>query len=60
MDNEQYKMGQLVTENAGYLGPLYEYIKHFYITKYQGINMDELCVVIAVFEGIIFLNFLAV
>ncbi|KAF4519563.1 hypothetical protein B566_EDAN004767 [Ephemera danica] len=51
VDNEQFKMGQMFKEKLTWFGSVIDSLKMFYVTKYKGIDLDTMCVAIAVFEG---------
>ncbi|KAF4519566.1 hypothetical protein B566_EDAN004770 [Ephemera danica] len=51
IDNEQFKMGQIYKEKLTWFGSIIDSIKMMYVTKYKGIDLDSMCVAIAVFEG---------
>lgn len=51
MDNEQFKFGQSLKPVPGYVGFLVDEFKRFYVTKWKGFNVDQMCVMTLLFEG---------
>lgn len=51
MDNEQFKFGHSLRPIEGYLGSLKSSLKSFYLTKFKGFDLNQICVVTLLFEG---------
>lgn len=51
MDNEQFKFGQALKNDGGFLSHFSEYFKKFALTKIKGVDLDKLCVATLLFEG---------
>lgn len=51
MDNEQFKFGHSLRAPEGYLGALKGSLKSFYLTKFKGFDLNQICVATLLFEG---------
>lgn len=51
MDNEQFKFGHSLRAPVGFLGNLSSAAKQFYLTKFKGLDLNQICVATLLFEG---------
>ena len=51
MDNEQFVFGQSLKSPAGYLASISDALKHLYLTRLKGIDMNKICVATVLMEG---------
>ncbi|XP_014211705.1 alkyldihydroxyacetonephosphate synthase-like [Copidosoma floridanum] len=51
MDNEQFKFGQALRAESSWGNLVLQGLKHSFITRIKGFNLDSLCVATLLFEG---------
>lgn len=51
MDNDQFKLGNILKTESSYFGLILEGLAKFYITKIKGFDINEMCVMTLLFEG---------
>jgi len=51
MDNEQFKFGHSLRATVGFVGAVKDSIKSFYLTKYKGFDLNQICIATLLFEG---------
>lgn len=52
MDNEQFKFGQALRNRMSLIGELKEAIKKFYLSSVKNFDIENICVMTVLFEGI--------
>lgn len=52
MDNEQFKFGHSLRSPGGWMSSLSSAAKQFYLTKFKGLDLDQICVATLLFEGL--------
>jgi alkyldihydroxyacetonephosphate synthase len=51
MDNEQFKFGHSLRSPVGWMGNVSSVAKQFYLTKFKGLDLNQICVATLLFEG---------
>ena len=51
MDNEQFQFGQALRPAKGPLGLIADGLKNLYLTRFKGLDINEICVATIVMEG---------